>query len=87
MLVAGLEALDAAIADLLARGYRPARSGDLYTRTPEGLPICPKHGVPMRERPKQGDIWYSYAVVDPHSHVESYCRGYASPNSPGWEMA
>ena|SRR5438105_2712236 len=84
--VASLDAVEPTIADLLQRGYRPARSGDLWARTPEGLPLCPKHRVPMRERLKQGDTWHSHAVVHPHTGEELYCRGYAGPSSPGWAV-
>jgi hypothetical protein len=87
LLVSGFEDLDTTITDLVARGYRPARSGDLYARTPEGLPLCPKHGVPMRERNKQNDTWYSHAMVHPQTGEELYCRGHAGSNSPGWEIA
>jgi hypothetical protein len=65
-----------------------------YQRTPEGLPICPKHGVPMKKREKQGDTWYSHAIVDPATGEVMtdangktlYCRGYASKSSPGWDI-
>ncbi len=84
--VPSLDALEPTIADLLQRGYRPARAGDGWQRTPEGLPLCPKHRVPMRQREKQGDTWYSHAVVQPQTGEELYCRGYAGPNSPGWAV-
>ena len=51
--------------------------------TPEGLPICPKHGDVMSKREKQGDVWYSHRVLDGHGQ-EHYCRGYDSKKSPGW---
>ncbi len=81
-----IEAIDAAITDLLARGYRPARAGDGWQRTPEGHPLCPKHRVPMRLRSKQGDEWWSHQVVDARTGEELYCRGYAGPSSPGWAV-
>jgi hypothetical protein len=84
--VPSLEALDATIADLLQRGYRPARAGDGWSRTPEGLPICPKHQVPMPTRNKQDDTWHSHRVIDSRTGEELYCRGYASPNGPGWAV-
>ena len=84
--VPSLDALDATIADLLQRGYRPARSGDVWARTPTGEPICPKHQVPMKLREKQGDSWWSHHLVDKTTGEEVYCRGYPSPSSPGWGL-
>jgi hypothetical protein len=84
--VPSLDALEPMIAELTARGYRPARTGDTWQRTPEGLPICPKHGAVLRERLKQGDSWHSHAVIT-QSGEELYCRGYPGPSSPGWEVA
>lgn len=79
--------LDTTLADLLARGYRPTSgSADGWQRTPEGLPLCPKHGVPMRQREKQGDTWYSHQLPDPRTGELLYCRGYAGPSSPGWAL-
>jgi hypothetical protein len=63
-------------------GIEPARATTWQT-TPEGLPICPKHHVPMRRREKQGDVWYSHNVGSDGEEV--YCRGYPSKESPGWE--
>jgi len=57
-----------------------------YRYTPEGNPICPRHNVPMRKREKQGDTWYSHTVTDPVTGESLYCRGYASKNSPGWNI-
>jgi len=84
--VSSLEALEAIIDDLLKRGYRPARTGDIWQRTPEGLPMCPKHKVPMPTREKQGDTWYSHRVINSGTGEELYCRGYKGPSSPGWEL-
>jgi hypothetical protein len=55
-----------------------------YRWTPEGLPICPKHGEVMQKREKQGDIWYSHRIIDTDTGEELYCRGYASKSGPGW---
>jgi len=57
-----------------------------YQYTPEGNPICPRHNVPMRKREKQGDTWYSHTITDPVTGESLYCRGYASKNSPGWNI-
>ena len=65
------------------RRYRPSRE---LTYTAEGLPICPRHGVPMQKREKQSDTWFSHKVTDPNSGEVIYCRGYASPSSPGFEV-
>jgi hypothetical protein len=43
--------------------------------TPEGLPICPKHGIVMSKREKQGDTWHSH-----QTSTGNYCRGYRT----GW---
>ncbi len=84
--VPSLDVLETTIADLLQRGYRPARSGNMYETTPEGTPICPKHRVPMRPRLKQGDTWFSHGVTDARTGELLYCRGYKSPGSPGFEL-
>jgi hypothetical protein len=83
-----LQDLDTTLADLLARGYRPTSgSADGWQRTAEGLPICSKHRVPMRQREKQGDSWYSHSLTDHRTGQPLYCRGYRSPTlSPGWEL-
>lgn len=62
-------------------GYTPQRG---FLETPDGLPICPKHGLPMRKREKQGDTWYSHNVGTEEHPM--WCRGYAGDNSPGWEF-
>ena len=75
------------IADMVRRleqrHYRPRRE---LSYTAEGLPFCPRHGVPMQKREKQGDLWFSHKVTDPTSGEVSYCRGYASPSSPGFDI-
>jgi len=63
------------------RGFTPERTPKT---TPDGTPICPKHGVPMRKREKQGDEWYSHNMGtedDPW-----WCRGHKHATSPGWEV-
>lgn len=73
--------IDHAIAWLVRHRYRPGKG---FEYTPEGLPICPRHQIPMTKREKQGDTWYSHNMGtkdDP-----SWCRGYASPSSPGWNI-
>lgn len=67
---------------LKARGFRPRVSFD---RTPDGQPICPRHGAVMRTREKQGDEWHSHKVTDRHGK-EHYCRGYRGPDSPGYDV-
>ena len=64
-------------------GIEPVRAAPRWETTAEGLPICPKHGVPMRRREKQGDVWHSHNVGEPGEEV--YCRGYPGKDSPGWD--
>jgi hypothetical protein len=56
----------------------------VWNTTPEGLPICPKHGAPMKRREKQGDSWHSHNVGTEDRPL--YCRGYAGKDSPGYEV-
>ncbi|MCC6607887.1 MAG: hypothetical protein IT327_32075 [Anaerolineae bacterium] len=77
------EELPATMRRLAARGYTPSREPVL---TAEGLPICPRHGVPMQQRNRQGDIWFSHKLVHPETGETVYCRGYASASSPGYEI-
>lgn len=51
------------IQKLEKRRYRPSRE---LVYTAEGLPFCPRHGVPMSKREKQGDTWVrrvAYGVI------------------------
>ena len=73
--VPSLDAVDAMIVRLQQLGYRPARAGDGWQRTPDGLPLCPKHGAVI-DAEKQGDAWHSHRVIDPHTGAERSCRGY-----------
>ncbi len=41
------------------RRYRSSRE---LAYTADGLPICPRHGVPMQKREKQGDTWVRRAA-------------------------
>ena len=66
-------------------GYQPNATRE-WPKTPEGNPICPKHGAPMKKREKQGDTWYSHQIVDPKTGEECWCKGYADKSSPGWEI-
>ena len=75
--------LPATMRRLAARGYTPSREPIL---TAEGLPICPRHGVPMMQRNKQGDNWFSHKLVHPDTGETLYCRGYASASSPGYDI-
>ncbi len=77
------EELPATMRRLAARGYTPSREPVL---TAEGLPICPRHGVPMQQRNKQNDVWYSHKMVHPETGETVYCRGYASASSPGYDI-
>ncbi len=64
-------------------GIEPVRAATGWQLTPEGLPICPKHGAPMKERSKQGDVWHSHNVGTEDNPL--WCRGYPGKESPGWE--
>ena len=75
--------LPATMRRLAARGYTPSREPVL---TAEGLPICPRHGVPMRQRNRNGDLWFSHKMVHPTTGETVYCRGYASASSPGYDI-
>lgn len=66
-------------------GWEPDRPPVVYQTTPDGLPVCPRHGVPMRRREKQGDEWHSHKVIAPDGQ-EVYCRGYDGPDSPGYRV-
>ena len=55
-------------------------------RTPEGWPICARHGLPLRPREKQGDTWYSHKVVHPETGEELFCKGRPGNDSPGWDV-
>jgi hypothetical protein len=73
--------IEDAIAWLQQHGYRPSLPGDGWQRTPDGEPICPKHGVAMPARERQGDTWHSHKIIDPRTGEERYCRGYLHPTS------
>jgi hypothetical protein len=77
------EELPATMRRLAARGYTPSREPVL---TAEGLPICPRHGVPMQQRNRNGDLWFSHKMVHPTSGETVYCRGYAGVSSPGYDI-
>lgn len=76
------------IADALERIAETleAQQRSAWATTPEGLPICPRHGVPMTKREKQGDTWYSHSVEDPKTGDRLFCRGYPGKSSPGWDV-
>jgi hypothetical protein len=65
-------------------GVIPRPQPLVFDKTADGLPICPVHHVPMREREKQGDRWFSHRVITT-AGVELWCRGYPDPStSPGF---
>ena len=57
-----------------------------FRQTPDGRPICPRHGAAMSQREKQGDTWHSHKIAHPRTGEILYCRGYADPASPGWDI-
>jgi hypothetical protein len=72
--LADLRALPNALNRLRGYGVEPSGRHE-WNYTPDGLPLCPKHGVPMQKREKQGDTWYSHKVMGEDGR-EYYCRGY-----------
>lgn len=81
-----LSQLPSAIERLRAAGATPtAQPAQQWSYTPDGLPICPRHGAPMKKREKQGDTWYSHVVTGPNGD-DLYCRGYHGKDSPGFEV-
>ncbi len=68
---------------LLPEAHVEPAAATVWRTTPTGEPICPRHGVPMRKRERQGDTWYSHNAGG--EGEEAYCRGYAGKDSPGWE--
>jgi hypothetical protein len=66
-------------------GLEPAHPPLVWDLTPEGLPICPRHRVPMSKHEKQGDVWYNHPVLDDQGRKVP-CRGYPGPNSQGYEF-
>ena len=78
--VLSLDAVGAMIVRLQQQGDRPARASDGWPRSPDGLPLCPKHGAVMT-RETQGDAWYAHRVIDPHTGEERSCRGYPTGNA------
>lgn len=71
---------------LLANGYKPHPANIETQLSPEGLPICKKHNIIMKQRNMQGDTWYSHKVIDTNGE-EHWCRGGPHPRlSPGWDI-
>ena len=80
-----IDQLPGYIERLRAAGATPtAQPAQQWSYTPEGLPICPKHGAPMKKREKQGDTWFSH-VVTASNGDDCYCRGYRGKDSPGYD--
>jgi hypothetical protein len=78
--------LSASVQYLQAQGFTAPPEPVVFSTTPDGKPICPKHRVPMREREKQGDRWHSHRVIAADG-CELWCRGYSGPDSPGFDVA
>ncbi len=76
--------LHATISFLAAQGLEAPPPPPLrFDLTADGEPICPRHGVVMRTREKQGDTWHSHAMKSADG-VDHWCRGYPGPDSPGY---
>jgi hypothetical protein len=78
--------LSALVGYLEGIGFEPPPRPAIVEQTPDGLPICPRHRVPMREREKQGDTWHSHRVEGPGGEL-LWCKGYDAPDSPGWRVS
>lgn len=74
--------LEPVVTWLLEHDFRPQLG---FQYTPEGLPVCPRHGIPMVKREKQGDVWYSHNIGTEENPL--WCRGYRHNSSPGWNVA
>ena len=73
------------LVDQITRREGWAAAGDKsFPTLPDGTPICPRHGVPMKLREKQGDSWWSHNVAG-EGEEPCYCRGYPGKTSPGWD--
>ncbi|CAA9326964.1 MAG: hypothetical protein AVDCRST_MAG93-6005 [uncultured Chloroflexia bacterium] len=59
------------------------RSAAGWHLTPDGWPNCPKNGVRMKERSKQGDRCHSHNVGTEDNLL--WCRGYVGKERPGCE--
>jgi hypothetical protein len=83
---APVDAIDKMVDWLDAHRYAPDLPGDGWRRTPDGDPICPRHGVAMASREKQGSVWHSHKIIA-NTGEELYCRGYPNPSSAfdGWD--
>jgi hypothetical protein len=86
-----LDKLKALKARLKKLGLDPVPAPVVWT--PEGLPICPRHGVVMDRRDVQKDVWYSHKLKDVDGNVildkrgqPIFCRGCAGKSSPGWDL-
>lgn len=80
-----LRRLEKFVGYLKRGGFTPDAPPVTYDRTPDGAPICPRHGVALRVRSKQGDEWHSHKVINDRGE-ELWCRGYPGPDSPGWNV-
>lgn len=85
-----IEQFEQKIAKLQEIGYTapamatPAADPTGWRTLPDGTPLCPKHNVPMRKRERQGDAWWSHNAGSKDAPL--YCKGYAGPDSPGYEV-
>jgi hypothetical protein len=80
----GIETIEQLVDQITARDGWAAAGDKSWPTLPDGTPICPRHGVPMRLRQRQGDEWWSHNVAG-DGEEPCYCRGYPGKNSPGWD--
>ena len=65
-------------------GMEPERAPLRWDLTAEGMPICPRHRVPMKKRERFGSEWYAHnAGTKEHP---AWCRGFPSPHSLGYDV-
>lgn len=65
------------------RQIEVVKEAQVWVELPDGRVLCPKHGVPMKKREKQGQSWYSHNVGTEDDAC--YCKGYPGPDSPGYD--
>jgi hypothetical protein len=80
----GIETIEQLVDQITGRDGWAAAGDKSFPTLPDGTPICPRHGVPMKLREKQGDQWWSHNVAR-DGEEPCYCRGYPGKNSPGWD--
>lgn len=76
--------LAAALRYLAKHGIEPERAPLQFEWTAEGLPLCPKHGVPMAKRERFGKEWYAHNAGT--KERPAWCRGFPDPRTTGYDQ-